>query len=261
MRNLNEATRQELITKTKKSDRQKDGHTRFTKRLRSTIASSNTEYNKIDMNKFFEKDILSFKIPVKGETNNYLVTLQFNGVLEELSKIVEKEEDISPKTIQKSIGNVFTKKDIYVGCSCPDYRYRQAYHATQQDYNALDPEDRPSNITNPNDTKGGGCKHIALVLNNMRWLLKVVSVIKNYIAYIKKNYQELYADIIYPAIFKKEYEKPVQLRIDKDIDSEPDIVDRAMKSAREKGQFTTDTAPRWKFINPEDEEKQLRIEK
>jgi len=31
-------------------------------------------------------------------------------------------------------------------------------------------ETRPSNITNPDDTKGRGCKHVQAVLTNNSWL-------------------------------------------------------------------------------------------
>lgn len=98
------------------------------------------------------------------------------------------------------------------------------------------------NITNPNDDKGAGCKHILLVLNNLTWLIKVTSVINNYINYMEKHYQRLYADVIYPALYDKQYEEPVELDLDLDnkgdeLDTDIDTIDISNKYARTKNQF------------------------
>ena len=111
-------------------------------------------------------------------------------------------------------------------------------------------ETRPSDITNPYDTKGRGCKHILLVLSNNSWLTKVASVIFNYINYMEKHYQNLYADIIYPAIYQTEYEGDVQLQIqepepeeepepepDVSVKADKDLLDISNKWAKTKNQF------------------------
>lgn len=77
----------------------------------------------------------------------------------------------------------------------------------------VDPQSIPSDITNPNDTLGSACKHVLLVLSNNSWIMKVASVINNYIKYMERHYQKTYAEIIYPAIYQKPYEEPVQLTI------------------------------------------------
>ena len=92
--------------------------------------------------------------------------------------------------------------------------YRFRYFATRNDFVTGAPETRPSDITNPKDTLGSGCKHILLVLNNNSWILRVARVIANYINYMEQHYQKLYATIIYPAIYGKEYEEPVQMDIE-----------------------------------------------
>lgn len=243
MKQLTEATRSQLLHKTKTSDKEADGKTRFDKRLQSRIASSNREYNKIDMNQFFKKDILIFSIPVSGETDNYLITLRFTDVLLTLQEMIEPEDELTTKVIIQALVRCFNSNDVYVFCSCDDYKYRQAYWSTRDTYNSGPPEMRPANITNPNDTKGGGCKHIMLVLSNTAWMIKVASVIKNYITYIQKHYEKQYADIIYPKLYGVEYTDTVQLRIDNDI--EDDVIDTANEYARKKNRFTSDTAPRF----------------
>lgn len=130
--------------------------------------------------------------------------------------------------------------------NCPDWNYRMSYWSRVNDISS-DPSIEQTNngreIVNPNDTKGRGCKHVLLVLSNNRWLRSVASVIFNYINYMEKHYPKLYADIIYPAIYEKEYEEPVQLDIETEISDEDklssseDELDVSNKWARTKGQF------------------------
>lgn len=127
--------------------------------------------------------------------------------------------------------------------------YRQAYYLSVHDIIVGDKETRPSNITNPNDTKGRGCKHILLVLSNNSWLTKVASVIFNYIRYMEQHYPNMYADVIYPAIYQREYTGDVQLQLqppeeepeeqkpDISVSADKDLLNVANKWARTKTQF------------------------
>lgn len=131
--------------------------------------------------------------------------------------------------------------------------YRMAYWATKNDINSG--EKQFSNgkwIRNPNDDLGPGCKHTLLVINNTAFLIKVASVITNYVKYMEKNYQQAYADKMYPRIFGKEYEGDVQLSMQglDDANTKADI-DAANIEARKRGQwqkgneyrFTKDETP------------------
>lgn len=105
--------------------------------------------------------------------------------------------------------------------NCEDFFYRFSYWATVKNINSGEPQLIPAKITNPTNNKGPGCKHIMLVLSNTVWLLKVASVINNYIKYMERYRQNDYAKIIYPAIYGKKYTEPVQLSMD---DSKDDIL-------------------------------------
>lgn len=125
--------------------------------------------------------------------------------------------------------------------NCPDFHYRFGYWATRNKINSGVSETRPSKITNPTDSLGSGCKHILLVLNNNSWLIKVASVINNYIKYMEKHFQKAYSDIIYPAIYGKDYEEPVQLSFD-DTDNlageeDIEILDTANEYGKKSTQF------------------------
>jgi hypothetical protein len=154
------------------------------------------------MNKLFKDNILDVNVEVNGETDNYIVTMSFGGFLDLLHEQLEKNNNILDlRTISRALVSAFNSDNVYIHCSCADWKYRMAYWATVTDINSGEPESRPSDITNPNNTKGPGCKHALLVLSNNTWLIKVSSVIHNYIEYMKKHYERLYADVIYPAIY------------------------------------------------------------
>lgn len=236
MRKLNEATRNQLINKSKSS---KKGQERFNKRNRSRVRNVVNAMNNINMDKLFKEGILSVGIPVQGETDDYIVTIAFGNFLELLQKEIQKTNTLTFREISRATINGFNQDDVYISCSCPDQTYRFQYWATRNDYNSTAPETRPSKITNPNDTLGSGCKHILLVLNNNSWIMKVARVIANYINYMQTHYQKMYADIIYPAIYGKEYEEPVQTTLaDTDeLDSNSQTIDTANRWAQNRTRF------------------------
>lgn len=241
---LTEARRNQFLNNSKNVEREADGKTRYEKRLKSSIAPSNTSYNKIDMNLLFKEDVLDVEIPVTGETNSYFVTIRISGVLQELQKMITPDTPFNFRVVLRALVKAFNSSDVYIRCTCEDFRYRFAYWASKNDLITGEKENRPANITNPNNTKGDGCKHIMLVLSNTNWAIKVASVIKNYTTYVEKHYQKLYADVIYPALYGIEYPDDVQLQFD-DQQDEREVIDSANKEARIRNRWTKETAPRW----------------
>lgn len=238
-----EDKRTQLISASKKAKKEKDGQTRYQKRVKSKVKSNVSNLNKVDFNKLFKENIMSVNLDVQGETDDYLVTISFGGFLDRLRAELKRSNDIiSLKVIIRALLNSFNGDNVLIKCTCPDFRYRMAYHLSQEGNIAgAQKETRPSNITNPNNDLGDGCKHIMSVLSNQNWVIKLSSVVHNYINYMEKNYKKLYADIIYPAIYGRKYQEPVQLdmdTLDKDeLDTTTDTVDKSNKYARDKGKF------------------------
>lgn len=245
---LLEDKRSELLNRSKNADSyvdQSKGKNRYQRRVKSKVMKSVKEFNSIDMNKFFKEDKLIVDVGVKGETSHYIVTMLFSGVLEEIRDQLTDNPDLelNLKVIITSMVRAFNKENVYIHCSCPDFKYRMNYWATVNDINSGQPENRPSNITNPNDSKGPGCKHSLLVLSNNSWLNKVAAVIFNYSNYIKEHRENMYAKIIYPALYGREYTDDVQLGIEDISDEEPMLgteksdIDIANIEASKRGQF------------------------
>jgi hypothetical protein len=271
---LDEATRNDLLNKSRNADSYKDqsnGKNRYERRLKSKIATSVAQYNKIDMDAFFKRDILTVGVEVKGELhrkkngasyqNTYVVSVKFNGVLKEIAEEVKRNNGkLEFKVIAKAMSRVFNSSNVFVKCTCPDFKYRQAYWASKNGY-GTQYEPRPSNITNPNDTKGGGCKHILLVLSNLNWMMKVASVVNNYIKYCQKNLQNNYATYIFPKIYGVPYQKAVQLSLfdngllPNDQELLTNVASTNLKDKDAKGRWVSGNKYRFTKVKPEEPKK------
>lgn len=233
---LDEATRTQLIAKSKSSEK---GKQRFERRSKSKVQNTTSAMNKIDMNKLFTEDILTVGVPVTGETDNYIVTISVSGILELLQDEVKRSGRVSFREIARATINAFNREDVYINCSCPDFSYRFGFFASKNDFNSGAPETRPSNITNPRDSLGSACKHVLLVLNNNSWIQRIARVISNYVHYMETHYPKMYADIIYPAIYGEEYKEPTQTSIfdDDTLDSDADTLNNANRWRQQSTRF------------------------
>lgn len=219
-----EDSRSQLLSKARqgaeyKGDKSK-GKNRYERRTKSKISNSVREYNQLDMNKFFKDDILDLYIKVHGETDDYMVGISFSGILELIREETTKDENLQVdlRLILKMLKRAFNREDkVLIRCSCADFQYRHSYWASVHDMILGDKETRPADETNPHDDLGPACKHIILVLSNTAWLVKLASAVNNYIVYIKDHYEKSYTELIYPQLYGREYEDPVQLGLfDKD---------------------------------------------
>ena len=276
---LLEKTRNQLIDKSKKSDNyskknQGKGRNRWERRVHSHIANTVRDYNKIDMDAFFKADILDFIIKVQGETNNYEVQITFEEALREIARQVKSNNNnLEFKCVLRGLISAFNRGNVYVSCSCPDWKYRQAYWSTKGQYNSGTPQpDNGKAIANPNDTKGGGCKHVNLCLANLDWMMKIASVINNYIYWARDNLEWQYAQFIFPQIFGMPYDKAIQMTIDmydeagelkpeyKDdrLKSNEDIINMSNMIGKQRGQYKKkpekSVNPRYADLHPKKEE-------
>lgn len=205
MAKLEEKKRRELVNQSKsgRDYASKEGN-RFKRRLKCSLPGNSSAYENIDMNKLFKKDILEAKINVVGETDTYEVIISFAEVLEELKKLLkERKTTLKLNIVLRAVIRAFDRNDVYIHCSCPDFQYRFNYWATIDRYNSGDPEMRPTDETNPHGDLGSCCKHGLLVLNKQIWIIKVASVINNYIRYMRLRNPRMYDKFIAPAIFDK----------------------------------------------------------
>lgn len=219
------------------------GKNRYERRKKSKIAPSIKNFNNMNMDKFFKTDILDVSVDIKGETNIYKVRLSFVGTLDEIHKELQRTgvDKVDRKLILRALTRAFNNDDVYINCTCPDFRYRFKYWATKKNLLIGEPENRPAKITNPRNDKGPGCKHIILCLSDASWLIKISSVIYNYINYMETHNERLFKKYIYPAVYDKPYDDYQQMSIfdneDEFLKGDEETIKQSNVYARTKNQW------------------------
>lgn len=184
---LSEASRQDLIGKYRRDG--KKGNERFQKRTNYLVS----DFKGLDLDALFNKDKFKYTTPIK----DYKCVIEFDRPLTAIKDTVKDTagiDDITVQMITEAFLHAYNRdKKVKVSCSCPDYIYRHKYWATRHGYNAGNPENRPSDITNPEDNQGPACKHIAKLLDSIDWIAKAASVVLQFIkAYSEKAVNYLY---------------------------------------------------------------------
>lgn len=219
---LQEKSRSDLLSKSMTAKPTKSYNmTRFERRKLQTMKTSSSIFNKLDMNSVFKSDALSLEIPVEGETNTYTVTILFDGICKDIQRELKKNDyNLEFKVIYKAIVRAIKNQNMFIGCTCKDYKFRFQYIATKERYNALQAQLVPATQTNPNNDQGAGCKHILKVLDDLSWAMQLATALNNYILYMKKNKQKLFNDIMFRSIYGMPYRSAVEKGIIEEIDDE-----------------------------------------
>lgn len=166
---LDEVSRNELLAKSK----------------RQTI----TRYNKAAGYKGFSiididttSVLTTDSLRVTCRVGDYYDTVEVEDILYWVQFYAEQNENnqINTKVVTKAIMDAIDAMNIKVDCTCGDFVYRFAYMATKMGYKYGKPENRPANITNPNDY-GAMCKHLISMLSNKKWLQQVTGTFMDYL--------------------------------------------------------------------------------
>lgn len=243
---LTEDTRTVLLNKSRNVDvykNQRYGKNRFARKKLSKVANTVKQYNQINMNDLFKRDILTVDIPVIGETNNYTVTLRFDGVIAELAKLLKSNNNkFEFKIVIQALTKVFNTTNIKVKCTCDDFKYRYAHNLIVNN-NSVDDSSKdpgPGRTGMTAQMKGQGCKHILLVLANLDFMMKVASVIKNYITWMDKNNKDVFKKVIFPKLYNLTPEDAQEKDIipgDVDLLSKSGLIDIINDWAKNRGKF------------------------
>ena len=245
---LQEDTRNMLVSKSRGVGHYKDqshGKNRFERKRLSKIARTVKQYNQIDMNKLFKEDLLIVHVPVQGETDQYTVSVKMEGVVAEIAKNIKNNKNqFEYRTVIQALTKVFNSQNIYVKCTCDDYKYRFAHWNIVNNVSIDDTASDPGpgkGIRNPNDDKGRGCKHVLLVLANGDWLLKVASVISNYVHYAEEHLQKPFLKLIFPKLYGVPADEMVEqdlIDTDEYLDSSKGLIDAINEYGRNRGKYT-----------------------
>jgi hypothetical protein len=244
---LDEATRTQLVAQSRNVGQYKDtsrGRNRLERKKYSKVVNSVKAFNSIDMNKLFKQDILQVNIPIVGETDEYTVTIKIEGVVAEMQKNIKNSGNkMEFRTIIQSLTKVFNTTDVYVKCSCPDFKYRFAHWNIVKNVSVDDSSNDPGpgrGIVNPNDDKGRGCKHILLILSNGEWMMKVASVINNYCHFLSEKKPDAFLKLVFPKLYgvpADEAEENGLVADNEDLETGKDLIDIVNEWARNRGKM------------------------
>ena len=244
---LLEATRVALVNQSKsvgKYKNQERGKNRFERKKYSKIANAVKNYNEINMNLLFKQDILQVNIPVVGESDEYAVTIKLEGVVAEIQKNIKNNNNkLEFRTIIQSLTKVFNTTDVYVKCTCPDFKYRFAHWNIVKNVSVDDSASDPGpgkGIANPKDDMGRGCKHILLTLANGDWMMKVASVINNYCHYASEKMPEAFLKLIFPKLYGVPADEAAENNIvadNEDLETHKDLIDIINEFGKNRGKF------------------------
>jgi hypothetical protein len=271
---LLEDTRTMLVSKSRSVGTYQDtsrGKNRFERKKYSQVAKTVKQYNKIDMNQLFKEDILEVSIPVVGEHDSYTVSIKMEGVVKEIAaNIKNNKNQLEYRTVVQAITKIFNSSNIYVKCTCKDYKYRFAHWNIVNNVSVDDSASDPGpgrGIVNPKDDKGRGCKHILLVLANGDWLMKVASVINNYIHYAEEHLQKPFLKLIFPKLYGYPAEEMVEqglVETEEYLDSTTGLIDAINAYGKNRGKYAagsnknpvTGTGGKQKTTKPEEKPKE-----
>jgi hypothetical protein len=223
---------------------QERGKNRMDRKKYSKIANAVKSYNEIDMNKLFKQDILQVNVPVVGENDEYTVTIKIEGVVAEIQKNIKNNNNkLEFRTIIQALTKVFNTTDVYVKCTCPDFKYRFAHWNILKNVSVDDSSNDPGpgkGIANPNDDKGRGCKHILLVLANGSWMMKVASVIQNYCHFLSEKKPDAFLKLVFPKLYGVPADEAADNGIvadNEDLETGKDLIDVVNEYGRNRGKF------------------------
>ena len=190
------------------------------RQVRQNLASP--DWVKQDVNMLFKTGNYLFSIPVKGKTNDYVVTIEIPDFLTTLDKFIQTGK-FDVHTFTEALTNAMNTQKINVACSCEDFLYRHSYVQTVAGNNAGRPENRPALMTNPQNRKGV-CKHIIYALSERAWITKVAINLYQYVMNIYKTKRDLFDLIVRPALHDI---------TDEQITGQPDLAKSALPGATE----------------------------
>lgn len=244
---LDEATRNQLIAQSRNVRKYKDtsrGTTRLERKKYSKVANAVKSYNEINMNDLWKSDILKVNIPVVGETDEYTVTIKLEGVVAELQKNIKNNQNkFEFRTVIQALTKVFNTSDVWVKCTCPDFKYRFAHHLIVNNMSVDDTSNDPGpgkGIANPNDDMGRGCKHVLTCLSNGSWMMKVASVISNYCHYLSEKKPDVFLKLVFPKLYGVPADEAAENNIvadNEDLETGKDLIDVVNDWARNRGKF------------------------
>ena len=174
---LNEITRMDIIRRSKIESPERFQKQKFYKAK---------DFDNVDFQELFENDTFTWK----SRVGDYIVTISFEGAFANLYMQIgswsgkNRWKRIDLHLLAQCLSKALDQEDLYVDCTCPDFKYRFDYWLSQAGGKYGVQQNRPPKVRNVRNNKGFVCKHILSVLFGKRW---VPAAAKAWLSFIKAN--------------------------------------------------------------------------
>lgn len=168
----------------------------------------------------FMYDWLVIKTNISGNNKTYEDIIAFKGVVTDLISSVKNSSNyvVNSKSIIRSIHKSLDNQDIYIDCTCPDFKYRYAYFATQDKFKwGKLQNSNGKQIRNPNNDIGCMCKHLYALLRSNKFLDAISDKIMRIImANLDILVRRFNIDILEFRVNSAAYDKMLKMNITRD---------------------------------------------
>ena len=185
---LNEVTRWEIIRRSKI-----ESPMRFRKSQNNIYRPK--DFDNVNFIDLFSKDTFTWV----SRVGDYEVTISFEGAFSNLYMEIgswsgkNRWKRITQKILTKCLSKSLDEDDLYINCTCDDFKYRFAFHVTQAGAKYGLQQNRPPRVRNVRNNQGFCCKHLLATLYGKRW---IPAAAKAWLMYIKAN-PELAEELIW----------------------------------------------------------------
>lgn len=209
IKTLIEKNRRELLQKQKRE---------APKRVKRADAYSVSSI-KIDPNAFIN-DWCVITTQISGNGSSYTDSIAFQNILSNLIATAKNDSShvVNSKLILKSIKESLDKEDIYIDCTCPDFKFTYAYFATKDKFKwGKLQSSNGKEIRNPNNDKGSMCKHLYALLRSNNFLNAISDkIMRILIANLDVIYNKFKFDLSEFKINVTAYDKLLKANISRD---------------------------------------------
>ncbi len=174
---LNEVTRWEILRRSQRESPERYKKKQFYK---AYVAK---DFENVDFEKLFTTDTFVWKSIV----GDYIVTVSFEGAFQNLYyevrnwSGVNRYKRITLKMLTNCLSKALDTEDLYLNCSCDDFKYRFHYWLSQADAVYGVKQSVAPKVRNVKNNKGYVCKHLLAVLFGKRWVAAAAKAWYNFI--------------------------------------------------------------------------------
>jgi len=209
LKNLLEANRRDLLLKQKRETPE---------RIERSKAYSINNLS-VDPNAFLN-DWLVVTVDINGNGSTYKDSIAFAKILSDLidNAKIDSTHNVNSKLIQKTLKSSLDKHDIYIDCTCDDFKYRYAYFATQGKFKwGKLQNSNGKKIRNPNNDIGSMCKHLYTLLRSNKFMEhisdKIMRTIMANLDVIVKKYN---INLLEFKVNNKSYDRLLNMNLSRD---------------------------------------------